>query len=130
MAKLTEKEFLALPARKQDAPIIQALGIGAIGCGLPRCMGHYQYPDGRRLADTRQTCERMPAIPRFVGGDGNAFFEVFDSLPREDNERWGFHEGPLGVTVESNILGRADGFAEDRRVAVCVALLKVKGVVE
>ena len=124
---MTEQDFLKLSEDEQNTIVAPLFGSILTSpcpfadkcCTAKGCKGTWEHP---KLGDL---CEP----PHYVDGGGNAFFEMFDSLPREDNGRWGFHEGPLGVTVESNLCGSPDGFAGTRNLAVALALLKAKGVI-
>ena len=114
---MTKREFLALRVETQDMVIHEHLGKTG-----------------------------MPA--KHVNGDGNAFFEMWDALPTEENTLTELSACPIwtldqydpprdddwrnwtGMAYGIHGRGLHIGWQKNRNLAVALALLRCKGVIE
>jgi len=108
---MTQSEFLALRTETQDMVIHEALGKGG-------------------------------AVGRYVNGGWDAFGEMWDALPINDVTDWKLTTAGDSTGHESHSVVRHGGFSPDTppqhwsgwrkspNLAVALALLKAKGIIE
>ena len=133
---MTEEEFLALPVGEQNA-------LTAPHCGYVLTADPY---GGRWVGHGKSVAPDDFAL---VNGDGNAFFGMWDALPREGDHNGDYKwrlcessfEGMVFYSVEreteceycpdcGDMMWWAGGDAPTPNLAAALALLKARGVIE
>ena len=132
---MTEKEFLKLPKEEQNALVVKTVGWGR---------GELHRPSKSVLLrpGLRSYGHEQLAWPgKWVNGDGNAFFVMWNALPINDVTDWRFTTAGDSTGHESHSVSRHGGFNSDKPVqcwsgwrktpnlAVAIALLKAKGII-
>ena len=132
---MTEAGFLALPVEEQNAAVAMELHT----LGWTRGELHRPPKSVLLRPGLRSYGHEQQAWPgRWVDGDGNAFFVMWNALPYDDTTDWilttgGDSTGHEKHRVNRKGVGPADltsGWYDSPNVAAAVALLRSKGVID